>query len=351
MNNSQHKKHISRNILIATGSVLAVAIILCIMVMSPGAPREAVIRIPSGAALSNISDSLTTHLSPAYSRKVIILMKMMRVNPSARHGAYMITKGLSPLRAAHKLTKGAQKPVKITINGFRSLNLMAERIAAKLDFTPDSLLALLSKAETLKPYGLTSEQALSLFLDDTYEVYWSASPQDIIDKIGSNYKDVWNEHRQQLAAREGLTPAQIMTLASIVDEETNAQGEKGEIGRLYMNRLKKGMRLQADPTIRFALNDFTIKRVGGAHLMVESPYNTYKHNGLPPGPLRTTSVATIDAVLESKPSDALYMCAKEDFSGTHRFAATYSEHQENAHRYRKALSAKGIELRTNQQHK
>ena len=133
-----------------------------------------------------------------------------------------------------------------------------------------------------------------------------------------------------------------MIICSIVDEESNAKSEKGTIGRLYINRLKKGMKLQADPTVRFALNDFTIRRVTRNHLTVDSPYNTYQVEGLPPGPIRTTSVETIDAVLNSQPNDYLYMCAKEDFSGTHNFAADYATHQENARRYQNALNERGI---------
>ncbi|MDE6028396.1 MAG: endolytic transglycosylase MltG, partial [Muribaculaceae bacterium] len=129
---------------------------------------------------------------------------------------------------------------------------------------------------------------------------------------------------------------------SIVDEETNAKEEKGAIGRLYINRLKKGMKLQADPTVRFALNDFTIRRVKGEHLKADSPYNTYRYPGLPPGPIRTTGKTTIDLLLDSAPNDYLFMCAKEDFSGTHNFASTYAEHQENARKYQKALDVRGI---------
>ncbi|MDE5675491.1 MAG: endolytic transglycosylase MltG, partial [Muribaculaceae bacterium] len=150
------------------------------------------------------------------------------------------------------------------------------------------------------------------------------------------------EERIQKAKDLGLTPAQLMTIASIVDEETNKLDEKDEIGRLYINRYLKGMKLQADPTVKYAVGDFSLRRILNTHLKTSSPYNTYLNTGLPPGPIRTTSVATIDQILNSKPSDAIYMCAKEDFSGYHNFAATYKEHLANAKRYQAALNRRGI---------
>lgn len=307
-----------------------------------GAPEEAVIRIPANATRENVRDSLVKYFGPGYTREVMKMATLRRSDFSERHGAYLITKGLSPLRAERRLSQGAQHPLTLTINGFRTLPTLAERVSRRFDFTPDSLLDALSDPTLLRPYGLTPEQAISLFIDDSYELYWSASPADIINKVGENYKRVWNPERVSKASGLGLTPAEIMTLCSIVDEESNKLDDKDKIGRLYINRIKKGMPLQADPTVRFALNDFTIRRVKGAHLKVESPYNTYRRTGLPPGPIRTTSVATIDAVLNSLPSDHLYMCAKEDFSGYHSFASTYQEHLENARRYQRALDKRGI---------
>ena len=197
-------------------------------------------------------------------------------------------------------------------------------------------------ADYLSNYDLTPENSLALFLDDTYEVYWSTSAKSVLDKIGENYLRFWTQERRQKASALGRTPAEMSILASITDEESNAAEEKGTIGRLYNNRLQKGMRLQSDPTVRFAVNDFTIRRVKGEHLKINSPYNTYKISGLPPGPIRTTGAKTIDLILNSEPNDYIYMCAKEDFSGRHNFAKDYAEHSANAMRYRKALDARGI---------
>lgn len=336
------KRTIVVTIIVAVAAIMAAGLIFTIPLVMSKAPAKAIIRIPVNASASDVHDSITLYLGKKYADRVNRIAALRGTDFSKRHGAYLIEEGLSPLRAERRLSQGAQQPLTITVNGFRTLPVMAQRIARRLDFTPDSLLELLSHKETLDPYHLTPEQAMALFVDDSYELYWSASPEQLISKIGANYDKVWNKERRDKAAALDLTPAQVMIICSIVDEESNKLDEKGKIGRLYINRLNIGMPLQADPTIRFALNDFSIRRVKGEHLKVNSPYNTYFNRGLPPGPIRTTSVATIDAVLNSSPSDHLYMCAKEDFSGYHNFASTYPEHLANARRYQKALDERGI---------
>ncbi len=327
-------------------SGLAIAIVVLLVWLFPyimnRTPKEALIRIPKNASKEMLTDSLTKYYGKSFASKVMNISRFPNNDPSKRYGSYLIPQGANPLSVMRRLTHGAQTPVKITINGFRSLDNLTSRISAKLDFPADSLKRLLAEPEVLSPYGLTPDQALALFVDDSYQLYWTASPQDVIKKIGANYQALWNDKRRNRAQILGLSPAEIMTVCSIVDEETNAAAEKGTIGRLYINRLNKGMKLQADPTVRFAVGDFTIRRVKGEHLKVESPYNTYRYAGLPPGPIRTTGKTTVDAVLESPANDFLFMCAKEDFSGTHNFASTYSEHQENARRYQKALDQRGI---------
>lgn len=304
---------------------------------------EAVIRIPANATEQNVTDTLTKYYGKKYASRIMRLAALRKVDFSKRHGLYRIEEGTNALSVMRRISYGGQTPVKLTVNGFRSLDLLCDRIASKLDFTADSLKTYLADPEHLRQYGLTPRQALALFLDDTYEVYWSASPEELINKIGQNFMNYWYQgDNSRKVAEMGITPADAMILASLADEETNAASEKGTIARLYFNRLKKGMRLQSDPTVRFALGDFTIRRVKGEHLKVNSPYNTYQHAGLPPGPIRTTSRATLDSFLSSPPNDYLYMCAKEDFSGTHNFATNFAEHSLNAKRYRQALDQRGI---------
>lgn len=343
MSPNKHKsRHTGIFILIGAILIISVALILLLPLLLSGSSHDAVIRIPANASSATVSDSIAKYLGEDYASKVMRVASLRSTDFSKRHGAYLIPAGTSPLRVERKLSQGAQTPLTITINGFRTLPLLAERVARRLDFPADSLLAALADPYTMARYGLKPEQALSLFIDDSYELYWSASPQEVIKKIGENYTKVWNPRRTEKASTLGLTPAEIMTVCSIVDEETNKKDEKGDIGRLYINRLHIGMPLQADPTVKYATGDFSLRRITGEHLKTESPYNTYRHRGLPPGPIRTTSTATIDAVLDSKPTDYLYMCAKEDFSGYHNFASTFQEHSANARRYRQALDKRGI---------
>lgn len=304
--------------------------------------KEVVIKIPANASAQMVRDSVAKYLGDKYADKMLMMSKLENVDFSKRHGAYLLETGTSPFKAQRKLSKGSQYPVNITINGARGIDVLSERVAKKLDFSPDSLKEQLKDKDFLAQYGLNPSQALALFVDDTYQVYWNASPETFSKKIGENYKKIWNESRLKKAEALGLTPAEVIVIASIVDEETNKQDEKPSIARLYINRLKKGMKLQADPTVKFALGDFSLRRIRGEHLQVESPYNTYKIMGLPPGPIRTVTVADIDAVLDAPVHDYLYMCAKDDFSGYHNFAKDFNTHKINARNYQKALNRRNI---------
>lgn len=300
-------------------------------------------RIPRGATMQNVTDTLDKYFPEGYRDKVVKLLGIFGFDPAQRNGMYTLPKGATPFATTKKLARGAQSPVRLTINGFRTLPYLAERMGLKMEFPAEEFLKAATDSAYLAQYGLKPSQALSLFLEDTYDVYWNASPREVLDKIGANYKAYWNEGREEIAVDEfHLSPAEMMTLASIVDEETNQILEKGKIGRLYANRLDKGMKLQADPSVRYALGDYTIRRVTADHLKVDSPYNTYRNDGLPPGPLRTTSRKTLDEILRSEPSTYLFMCARPDFSGFHNFASTYDEHLENAHAYQAALDERGI---------
>lgn len=330
-------------ILISLAVVICMGMFFIAPYMMSGSERDVTFRIPKGATMDNVRDTLLKYFPEDYATKVTKLLAIYPFDPEERHGSYVLPKGATPFATMRKISRGAQSPVRLTINGFRSMPYLAERMGRKMEFSPEEFMAVATDSTYLSKYGLTPEQALSLFLEDTYEVYWTASPEEVLDKIGTNYLTFWNEGRRELAANElELTPAEVMTVASIADEETNQVLEKGRIGRLYVNRLDKGMPLQADPTVKYALKDWGLKRITQEHTKVQSPYNTYIVKGLPPGPLRTTSRQTVNEILTSEPSTDLYMCARPDFSGFHNFASTYDEHLRNARLYQNALDERGI---------
>lgn len=331
-----------KTILLGVALLVLLFIGMLLPMMMDHTDRTVSIKIPQNATNKIVSDSLTKYFGADFSAKVMRLAKLRGANFSKRHGIYEIVKGSTPFSTMRKIVSGGQTPIRITINGFRDQQDMIRRISSKFEFQPAELQALVADPQIMAKYGLTPQNAMALFLDDTYEFYWTSKPEDIISKIGDNYLKFWNEERKQKVAELGLSPAEAIVIASIADEETNSKSERGIVSRLYLNRLNKNMRLQADPTVRFALGDFTIKRIKSEHLKTDSPYNTYRVSGLPPGPIRTTNAESIDALLNSKPHNYLYMCAKEDFSGTHNFSSTFEKHTKNATLYRHTLDSNGI---------
>lgn len=259
-----------------------------------------------------------------------------------RTGCYAIYPGADRLSVFRMLRNGQQTPIKLTIPSVRTLDKLASALGEKLML--DSAVFAESFHDTLfaQKYGFTKETLPALFIPNTYEMYWNVSLEGFMKRIQKEYDSFWTKKRQSCADSLGLSRLEVSTLASIVDSETANDGEKPKVAGMYVNRLKKRMLLQADPTVIFAIGDFSIRRVLFEHLKYESPYNTYLHIGLPPGPIRIPTVAGIDAVLHCEPNTYLYMCAKEDFSGTHNFAKTLSEHLRNAKKYQQALNKRKI---------
>lgn len=269
-------------------------------------------------------------------------------------GRYAIEQGMSILDVFRRLRNHQQEPVMLTVPSLRlsiapkdkpqpmALDRLAGIMAQNIMTDSTSIAKLLADTASYASYGMTAETFPTLFLPNSYEVYWDIAPEKLMERMKKEYDNFWTSDRKQKAEAKGLTPQTATVLASIVEEETANNAEKPMVAGLYLNRLHKGMMLQADPTVKFAVGDWTLRRVLGIHLQQESPYNTYKHTGLTPGPLRIPSTAGIDAVLNAASHDYLYMCAKETFDGTHNFAVTYSEHLKNAQRYIKALNARGI---------
>ena len=230
----------------------------------------------------------------------------------------------------------------LTMPEARTMPQLAARLSAKLMLDSASIANAITSNEYCKQLGYDTATIASLFVPNTYEVYWNTDLDKFMQRMVKEHDNFWTEERRQKASRLGLSPEKVCTLASIIDEETANNAEKPMIAGMYLNRLKAGMPLQADPTVKFALQNFSLKRIYHNHLSVNSPYNTYKNIGLPPGPIKVASIKGIDAVLNRVQHHYLYMCAKEDFSGTHNFAVTYQEHLKNAARYSDALNQRGI---------
>lgn len=252
-------------------------------------------------------------------------------------GCYTIKNNMTNNDLVNLLRSGIQTPVNVTFNNIRTLNQLAGHVAERLE--PDSLafVTIMHNSDVIKGYGFNKETFIAMFIPNTYEFYWTTTAKKFVDRMNKEYKAFWNDERLKKAKEIGLTPVEVSTLASIVDEETVKPDEKPKVAGLYLNRLKKGMKLQADPTIKFALGDFSVKRILNKDLKIDSPYNTYLYKGLPPGPIRIPSIQGIEAVLNYNKHNYLYMCAKDDFSGYHNFATTLKQHNRNAARYRKAL--------------
>lgn len=259
-----------------------------------------------------------------------------------RTGAYRVTPGENTYTVFFHLERGHQTPVRLIISSVRTLDRLARNVSRQIMADSSQIAGLLADSVYLKGLGFTRETVPAFFIPDTYEVYWNMTASDFMKRMQKEYKRFWNTERLSKAQELGLTPVEVATLASIVEEETANNAEKPVIAGLYLNRLRIGMPLQADPTVKFGLQDFSLRRILHKHLETDSPYNTYKNTGLPPGPIRIPSVVGLESVLNYQKHDYLYMCAKEDFSGTHNFASTLSEHQANARRYQKALNRAGI---------
>lgn len=262
------------------------------------------------------------------------------VDGKFRPGKYVFSQNLSSAYVIRAMHKGWQSPHNLTLSGtVRTREKLARKISSQMMADSTSIDSLLRDDVFLSRYGFDSEHIFAMFLPDTYQVYWTDSPEKILDRFKSEYDRFWTEERLAKAASQNLTPMQVSTLASIVSGETLKSFEFPVIAGVYLNRLRRGMKLQADPTVAFCF-DYQINRVLKKHLSVDSPYNTYKYAGLPPAPINVPSKACIDAVLNPQKHNYLYFCASPDFDGTHRFASTFTEHKTNARQYQKALTEK-----------
>ncbi|MFY9153144.1 MAG: endolytic transglycosylase MltG [Prolixibacteraceae bacterium] len=295
------------------------------------------IKIPKGATYEQVVDSLKKHNIIINYKAFNWVAKRKKYASSIKSGKYLLDKGLTTNEILNMLKSGNQQPVKVTFNNLRFIEELAGDISKYIQ--PDSLELLhkFNDPEVQSKFGFNQYTFHCMFIPNTYEFYWTTTADQFLERMSMEYRRFWNKDRVQKARDLGLTREEVMTLASIVQEETNKKDEKPIVAGLYLNRIRKGMPLQADPTVKFALGNFRIKRVLNSHLAFESPYNTYLHPGLPPGPINFPEISSIDAVLNAAKTPYLFMCAREDFSGYHNFAKTLSAHNENARKYKAAL--------------
>lgn len=298
--------------------------------------------IPTGSDYSDVLDILSSQeiLKDTASFHWVALKKNYpsHVNP----GHYRISGSMNNNEIVNMLRSGRQEPVRLIINNTRTMEKLASVVSSQLEADSAEIMKLLRDPQYLAELELTPETATGIIIPNTYEFYWNTDADKFIRRMKTEYEQFWNKERLKKAEQIGLSPMEVITLASIVDEETLMKDEERKIAGVYLNRLKKPMRLQACPTIKFVTGDWTMTRVLDKYLFLDSPYNTYRHDGLPPGPITIPSISSIDAVLDYEHHDYLYFAAKEDFSGYHNFARTLAQHNKNADLYQKALDQRKI---------
>lgn len=292
--------------------------------------------------VETLKQKIKTVAAPSSMIGFDLATKALGLSERLKAGRYAVEPTMNMLTLLRNVRNHVQAPVNLVVPSVRTVQMMAGRLSERLMVDSASLAAILTDSTACDALGYTCETVPALFIPNTYQVYWNITPDELFQRLKKENAAFWNTERTAKAKQLGMSREEVVTLASIVDSETANNAEKPRIAGLYLNRLEKDMLLQSDPTVIFAAGDFTIRRVLRKHLDIHSPYNTYKYKGLPPGPIRIPSVAGIDAVLNHEKHNYLYMCAKEDFSGTHNFAATYAEHQQNARRYIRALDKRGI---------
>lgn len=325
--------------------ILAMAGWICKVYMyDPIGKEKACIYLTPDLPADSVSMQLSQYIPEVTAKRVATLMEYMGYGTTGheRCGYYELSPQLSIYKAARKLTAGSETPIRFTFNNLRTKEQLIERIGNVFYMDTDTISALLSDPSVCASYGFDTTTIVALFIPDTYEFYWTVSPRRFLDRMHYYYKLYWNDDRKRLANEAGLSPLEVSILASIVEEETAKTDEMPIVAGLYINRLRRGMLLQADPTVKYAVGDFSLRRILNKHLATDSPYNTYLYAGLPPSPIRIPSKTASEAVLHYTHHNYLYMCAKDDLSGYHAFACTLSEHNRNAAKYHAALNKRNI---------
>lgn len=304
--------------------------------------HEYVLLIPENASYEQLTDSLRINDVLLNYKAFKWVSKKKKYHDTIKPGRYLFKKGMNTNQIINMLRGGLQQPVDVTFNNIHFKEELAGRVSKYIEADSLSILNLFSDTKMLDEYGFTPETFRAMFIPNTYEFYWTTTAYEFAERMHAEYERFWNEERKKKAEEMNLTPVEVSILASIVQSETAKKDELKRIAGLYYNRLKRGQLLQADPTVKYAVGDFSLKRILNSHLEIESPYNTYKFAGLPPGPINFPEISSIDAVLNYEKNNYIYMCARPDFSGYHNFSSTLAEHNRNAAAYRKALNENRI---------
>lgn len=268
--------------------------------------------------------------------------RLKKYTGTIKSGRFRIRNGINNNELVNLLRAGTQEPIQFTFNNIRTLDEFAETLSRQLPLNASEFLARIADPEVLDQLGFSRQTIVSMFIPNTYELYWDISMDDFINRMNREYQRFWNEERMRKATAIGLTPIEVVTLASIIEEETAKREEYPIIAGVYINRLQRGMKLDADPTLKFAAGDFSLARLLDKHKKIDSPYNTYMYAGLPPGPIRIASIQVVEGVLNYQKHDYLFFCAKSDFSGYHSFSKTLRQHNIYAKEYQRELNRRRI---------
>jgi UPF0755 protein len=306
------------------------------------AQGKMILYIPEGASYGQVMDSIDSRMEISHPGMFRWVAEKKKYPALVKPGRYEITTGMSYIGLIDLLRSGRQSPVNVTFNNIRTLAELAGKVGSQIEADSTEIIYFLSDESNFSEDGFSGETVISVFIPNTYQFFWNTGAKDFYLRMLKEYRDFWNDDRKAKAKVLGMTPVEVSTLASIVDEEAARSDEKPRIAGVYINRLRRGIPLQADPTIIYALGDFSIKRVLKAHLETDSPYNTYKNRGLPPGPINSPSISGIESVLNAEKHDYLYFSAKADLSGYHNFSRTLAEHNRYAAEYHRELNRRRI---------
>jgi UPF0755 protein len=338
----------TRNILFWLASVALLIVVAMGCSVAYVAKSNAVLHpgslyVPTGTDYGTLVDSLLAGEKIRFVKPFELYSRRIGLTEHVKPGHYTLKEGQNIISVARMLNLGEQTPVDVVVRTSRLPGILAARVATQLEADSASIHTAMRDPATLREYGFGNElEMFSMFIPNTYEMWWTDTPKDFLARMKREYDRFWTPERTAKLARTRLDRMETITLASILVEETQKTDEMPTMAGVYINRLRTGMPLQADPTVKYAMGDFTLRRILYSHLKTPSPYNTYVNRGLPPTPITMPSIAAIDAVLDYVDHDYLYFCAKEDFSGYHNFAETYSQHLENARRYSAELNRRGI---------